>query len=79
MKVAVSIPDPVFYRAEQLAKRLGTSRSQLYARALDAFVDQNDPDRITERINEALDGVDQSDDIAWARQASRKVFERTEW
>ena len=79
MKVAVSIPDATFAQAELLAKQLRTSRSALYARALSAFVDQHDPDRITERINEALADVDQSEDIAWVRAASRKVLERTDW
>ena len=34
MKVAVSIPDPIFAEAETLAKRFKTSRSKLYGRAL---------------------------------------------
>jgi metal-responsive CopG/Arc/MetJ family transcriptional regulator len=38
MKVAVSVPDPTFQAAERVAKHLGMSRSQLYARAIDAFV-----------------------------------------
>lgn len=38
MKVAVSVPDPTFQAAERVSKRLGMSRSQLYARAIDAFV-----------------------------------------
>ena len=38
MKVAISLPDPTFERAERVAKRLGISRSRLYARAVEAFV-----------------------------------------
>jgi metal-responsive CopG/Arc/MetJ family transcriptional regulator len=34
MKTAVSIPDPLFEAADNLAGRLGISRSELYARAL---------------------------------------------
>ncbi|MEM6753148.1 MAG: ChpI protein, partial [Cyanobacteria bacterium P01_C01_bin.38] len=33
MKTAISIPDPLFEAAEQFAKRLGLSRSELYAMA----------------------------------------------
>lgn len=34
MKVAVSIPDKVFSEAEDLAKRLKASRSEIFSRAL---------------------------------------------
>ena len=35
MKTAISIPDEVFRSAERLAQRLGVSRSELYAKAVD--------------------------------------------
>ena len=38
MKTAISIPDDVFHAAETLAKRLGISRSELYAKAVAAFI-----------------------------------------
>ena len=38
MKVAISVPDPTFEAAERVSKRLGMSRSQLYSRAVEAFV-----------------------------------------
>jgi metal-responsive CopG/Arc/MetJ family transcriptional regulator len=38
MKVAISVPDPTFQAAERVSKRLGMSRSQLYSRAVEAFV-----------------------------------------
>jgi citrate lyase beta subunit len=38
MKTAISIPDEVFVAAEDLAARLGVSRSQLYANAVDNYV-----------------------------------------
>lgn len=52
MKTAVSIPDPVFQSAEVLASRLGLSRSELYARALETFVKTHDPNTVTARLNE---------------------------
>jgi metal-responsive CopG/Arc/MetJ family transcriptional regulator len=39
MKTAISIPDPVFDAAEALAERLGISRSALYARAVQAYLE----------------------------------------
>ena len=52
MKTAISVPDRVFRSAEQLAARLGVSRSELYSRALVALVDQHRDDLITSRLNE---------------------------
>jgi metal-responsive CopG/Arc/MetJ family transcriptional regulator len=52
MKTAISIPDPVFEAADDLAKRLGKSRSQLYTEALQAFLERMSDQRTTERLNE---------------------------
>jgi metal-responsive CopG/Arc/MetJ family transcriptional regulator len=38
MKTAISVPDSVFEAAEQLAHRLGLSRSELYAKAVEEFI-----------------------------------------
>lgn len=52
MKTAISIPDRVFRSAEQLASKLGVSRSQLYSKALAALVDKHRDDLILSRLNE---------------------------
>lgn len=78
MKVAVSIPDPVFEEAERLAKRLKASRSEIYARALAAFVGTHSPDRVTKSLNETLDAVGPMSD-GFVREAARRAFDRTEW
>ena len=51
MKTAVSIPNDVFHRADELAKRLGISRSELYARALANLLASEDDD-ITAKLDE---------------------------
>lgn len=51
MKVAISLPDPVFLAAERLAQRLGVSRSQLYATALEEYVAEHDDARVTEQLD----------------------------
>jgi len=60
MKTAVSIPDPVFSKAENLAKSLGISRSQLYTTALKTFVAEHDEDDVTKRLNEVYSEQDSS-------------------
>jgi hypothetical protein len=68
MKTAVSIPDRIFRAAEQLAARWGISRSQLYARALDALVEKHNDELITSRLNEVYGpaGEDSSLDPGFA-------------
>ncbi|MFN8059906.1 MAG: hypothetical protein U0Q12_12175 [Vicinamibacterales bacterium] len=51
MKVAVSIPDDIFDSAETLGKRLGLSRSGLYASALAEFLAKHQGRKTTERLN----------------------------
>ena len=55
MKTAISIPDPVYEAAEDLAKRLGKSRSQLYAAALRQYLERHRDQDITRRLNELFD------------------------
>ncbi len=78
MKIAVSIPDPVFAEAELLAGQMGTSRSNLYTRALAEFVDKHAPNRLTEAMDAAIAAAGEDNDPA--RQAAvRRVFEKIEW
>jgi len=53
MKTAISIPDTVFQSAEILAKRLGVSRSQFYAKAVEEFIKKN----INQGVTDGLDSV----------------------
>ncbi len=52
MKTAISLPDPLFAEAEQVAKRLRMSRSKLYATAIAQFLKQHGAREVTERLNE---------------------------
>ena len=51
VKIAVSIPDPLFEAADQLARRRKTSRSELYANALELLLATEDDSDITERLD----------------------------
>jgi predicted transcriptional regulator len=78
MKAAVSIPDDIFEQGERLARRLHTSRSQLYARALANFVVQHEDDKITAAMNQVLEGLGQ-EDHTFSRRAARRALQRVEW
>jgi len=78
MKTAISVPDEVFDGAEDLAKRLKVSRSELYSRALREFLARHSPDRVTRTLNEVCDEVDSRSD-EFVSTAARKLLERDEW
>lgn len=52
MKTAISLPNSIFEEAEGLAKRLGISRSELYATAVAQFVVAHREEAITAALNE---------------------------
>lgn len=52
MKVAVSIPDPIFEAAEHLAKQRDIPRSQLFAEALAEYLESRNSDDVTAQLNE---------------------------
>ncbi len=51
MKVAISLPDPVFKAAEVLAHKLKKSRSQLYAEAIAEYVGTRGAKALTAKLN----------------------------
>jgi predicted transcriptional regulator len=51
MKTAISIPDDLFASADQLADRLGVSRSALYATAVAEFVARHQASDVTARLD----------------------------
>lgn len=54
MKTAISLPDDLFARAEQLAARRGVSRSQLYAEAIAHLLDADAASSAVDDIDAAL-------------------------
>ncbi|MEO1388899.1 MAG: hypothetical protein AAFV85_16300 [Cyanobacteria bacterium J06634_6] len=52
MKIAISLPDSIFYEAETVAKALGLSRSELYSKALKAYLQNYSDKQTTDRYNE---------------------------
>ncbi|MEK7767864.1 MAG: hypothetical protein AAB368_16660, partial [bacterium] len=79
VKTAISLSDDVFDTAERLSKRLGISRSRLYAKAVEAFVKAHR----SEGVREALDAVYGSEssniDPALARMQRRSVAGSRKW
>lgn len=77
MKTAISVPDATFARVERLAKRLGLSRSEFFARAAAHWADELESSDLTAAINNAIDaGGD--DDAEFVREAARRTFDRAD-
>ena len=51
VKTAISIPDRLFEAAERLAQRLGITRSELYQKAVAAFVESHETQAVTDALN----------------------------
>ena len=78
MKVAVSIPDLLFRDAERVSRRLRVPRSQLYSRALEAYVRQHSGGETTARMNAALEKVGSRLDPGW-ETPGLEVLRREKW
>ena len=52
MKIAISLPDPIFEAAEHLAEEMRIPRSQLYAEALASYLSTHGGAAITAKLNE---------------------------
>ncbi len=63
MKTAISIPDPVFEEAEQLAKRRGMSRSELYTQAVVEYVKNNKFTGVRERLDAVYQAAPEASDL----------------
>ena len=78
MKTAISVPDAVFREGEQLAKKLGKSRSELYATALAAFLEAHRRDDVTARLNEVYARESASVDPVLAQMQAVSI-EHEDW
>lgn len=74
MKTAISLPDVTFHRVQEAAERLGLSRSEIFARAAESYLDVLDNATLTARVDAALvraGGTDASNHDAAAHGAAR--------
>ncbi len=78
MKTAISLPDELFDEADEVAERIGMSRSQLYATALAEYLAKFRSDSVTARLNDVHSVTASSRDEA-LRSAARKTVRRAEW
>lgn len=80
MKTAISVPDDVFEKAEQLARREGRSRSDVYTAAVREYVARYGSDDLTETIDRAIAALgDEAGPDDFLRSAARDRLSDTTW
>jgi hypothetical protein len=52
MKTVISLPDRVYYEAEETAHNMGVPRSILYVNALVEYLQKNNRKNITKKLND---------------------------
>ena len=78
MKIAISVPDEVFDSADELARELGISRSELYSTAVAEYLAKHRSEDVTARVNEVY-GDEPSGLQAKLRRAQAKSIGPSEW
>ena len=73
MKTAISLPDDLFTAADELAGRLGVSRSALYATAVAEFLAKHCESDVTARLNEVYATESSELDPAFRRAQQRSL------
>jgi metal-responsive CopG/Arc/MetJ family transcriptional regulator len=76
VKTAVSIPTALFQQAERRARKLGVSRSELYARALERLLRQEPDLDVTKALEAVYLMEDSSVDSALGRAQRRATAEK---
>jgi predicted transcriptional regulator len=78
MKIAVSVPQDVFERAERLAKREGRSRSEVYSAAVREYVARHAPDEVVDALDRVVAEVGAEPDT-FVATATRRTLASSEW
>jgi len=78
MKTAISIPDAIFEAADELAARLGMSRSELYSNAIEEFVAKHVGEDVTNRLNDVY-GREVSRVSEGVKRTQAKASRSSEW
>jgi len=78
MKTAISIDDKLFDEAESFSQTTGLSRSKLYCTAINEYIQNHNPDLITEKLNDYYKNHSNKidDDI---KEATYNLLARENW
>jgi hypothetical protein len=77
MKTAISLPDHIFFEAEETAHIMGIPRSKLYLNALLEYLQKHNRKNITEKLNEVYNEEDYKEFEPIANAALKIIRETT--
>lgn len=79
VKTAISLDESLFQEAEEWAGKLGVSRSQLFARAVEEYVRRRENEELLARLNEAhADGPDEEEALRHGQALHLEMLRRAE-
>lgn len=78
MKTAVSVPNEVYQQAEELARRTGRTRSEIYSTALRDYLAHHQPVPLTAAMDQALDEIEPQPD-PFLDAVARATLAEAEW
>ncbi len=81
MNTAISLPNKLYYVAEEYAEKHGLTRNEVYTTAVSEFIkkrEKREKKEITQRINEICDNVDTSFNPQ-IRVAAKRILSSSEW
>ena len=76
MKTAVSVPDDLFARIDDLARGSNRSRSEVYSAALREYLSRHEPAEVTAALDRIV-GEIEPEDRDFIDAAARKTLRRT--
>jgi metal-responsive CopG/Arc/MetJ family transcriptional regulator len=81
VKTAISLDGRLFRRAEGLARRLKVSRSRLFARAMEEFIERRTNEELLRAINAACEapGDPGEEKLGRAHRRQHRRLVRGEW
>ncbi len=78
MKTAISISDKLFKIAEKTAKKYGISRSNLFSKAIEEFINTHNPQDITNSLNNIYENTNSQIDKTILEMQTNSI-EQEDW
>lgn len=82
VKTAISVQKSIFDQVEALAHELNISRSQLFNKAAEEFVQRHNNQKLLEQINAVYDDLPEEEDqrlLEQMRSKQRKILQEEQW
>ncbi|MBS2022825.1 MAG: CopG family transcriptional regulator [Deltaproteobacteria bacterium] len=79
MKTAISIPDPIFAKAEKAARKLGISRSEFFTRAVEKMMASLRDAEVRASYDAGFAAGEAPAEARFRRRTTRRTLAAIEW